>query len=503
MASDSDSQPLLEASAISKRFGVVRALEAVSAQFYPGEVVAVMGENGAGKSTLMKCLAGVHQPTEGQVLHKGVPTRIASVRAAERLGIAFIHQELNLAENLNIGANVFLGREPRSFGPFFDQGEIRRRTSKLLADLQLDLSPDTPVRELSIGLRQMVEIAKALSQKAQILIMDEPTSSLSLHETRVLFKLVNKLRDEGMCIVFISHRMAEVEELADRVIVLRDGVNSGELAKEEISHDRIVSLMVGRKLAVHEKAMCPTGEVLLDVKDLRVARFPEVSVSFQLRAGEVVGMAGLVGAGRTEIARAIFGIDRPVGGSVQVKGQSISIKHPRDAIRAGIALVPEDRKAQGVILNLALRDNVAMVGMDRWQRAGFVNDKKIDQVAASARDSLRIRTPSTRQQVSMLSGGNQQKVVLAKWMPLNPRIFLLDEPTRGIDVGSKSEIYEVIARMTSEGAAVLAISSELEEILRISDRVLVMHEGRIAGNVSRESDQFSEHGIMQLATGGK
>lgn len=503
MASNPDSHPLLEARAISKRFGGVRALQGVSAAFYPGEVVAVMGENGAGKSTLMKCLAGVHQPNDGEVLVDGVKTRIANVRAAENLGIAFIHQELNLAENLNIGANVFLGREPRHFGPFFDQGEIRRRTGKLLADLELDISPDTPVSRLSIGHRQMVEIAKALSQKARILIMDEPTSSLSLHETRVLFKLVNKLRDEGMCVVFISHRMAEVEELADRVIVLRDGVNSGELAKEEINHDRIVSLMVGRKLAIHDKAECSTGEVLLDVKDLRVARFPDVPVSFQLRAGEVVGMAGLVGAGRTEVARALFGIDRPVGGLVQVNGQSVTIRHPSDAIRAGIALVPEDRKAQGAVLNLAIRDNVALVGMERWQRAGFVNDGQIDKEADFARDSLRIRTPNTRQLVSMLSGGNQQKVVLAKWMPLNPRIFLLDEPTRGIDVGSKSEIYEVIAKMTSEGAAVLAISSELEEVLRISDRVLVMHEGKIAGDVARESDQFSEEGIMQLATGGK
>ncbi|MFP6876543.1 MAG: sugar ABC transporter ATP-binding protein [Roseibacillus sp.] len=503
MASDPDSKPLLEACAISKRFGGVRALEGVSASFHSGEIVAVMGENGAGKSTLMKCLAGVHQPNEGEVHMSGVPTRIPNVRAAENFGIAFIHQELNLAENLNIGANVFLGREPRIFGPFFDQHEIRRRTIELLGDLELDISPDTPVSKLSIGHRQMVEIAKALSQKARILIMDEPTSSLSLHEARVLFRLVNKLRDEGMCIVFISHRMAEVEELADRVIVLRDGLNSGELAKEDINHDRIVSLMVGRKLTVHEKTGGGEGEVLLDVKDLRVARFPDVPISFQLRAGEVVGMAGLVGAGRTEVARAIFGIDRPLGGKVLIEGQAVSIKHPRDAIRAGIALVPEDRKAQGAILNLAIRDNVAMVGMNRWQKAGFVRDGLIDQVAEASRESLKICTPSIRQQVSMLSGGNQQKVVLAKWMPLRPRIFLLDEPTRGIDVGSKSEIYEVIGQMTSEGAAVLAISSELEEVLRISDRVLVMHEGRIAGDVPRDSELFSEEGIMQLATGGK
>ncbi|MDP6207379.1 MAG: sugar ABC transporter ATP-binding protein, partial [Roseibacillus sp.] len=461
MAADPDSQPLLEARAISKRFGGVRALEGVSASFRAGEVVAVMGENGAGKSTLMKCLAGVHQPNEGEVAVDGEVIQIPDVRAAENLGIAFIHQELNLAENLNIGANVYLGREPRILGPFFDQREIRLRTQDLLDALELDVTPDTPVRNLSIGHRQMVEIAKALSQKARILIMDEPTSSLSLHETRILFRLVKKLREEGMGIVFISHRMAEVEEIADRVIVLKDGRNSGELGREEISRDRIVSLMVGRKLVVHQKAGGKTGEVLLEVCDLRVARFPDVPVSFELRAGEVVGMAGLVGAGRTEVARAIFGIDRSLGGAVRVNGQPVSIKHPQDAIRAGLALVPEDRKAQGAILNLNIRDNVAMVGMNRWQQAGFVKDRQIDQRAEEARESLRIQTPSTRQQVSMLSGGNQQKVVLAKWMPLRPRIFLLDEPTRGIDVGSKSEIYEVIDQMTAEGAAVLAISSEL------------------------------------------
>ncbi len=494
---------MLEARAISKRFGGVRALEGVSASFHAGEIVAVMGENGAGKSTLMKCLAGVHQPNEGEVAVDGEVIQIPDVRAAENLGIAFIHQELNLAENLNIGANVYLGREPRILGPFFDQREIRLRTQDLLDALELDVTPDTPVRNLSIGHRQMVEIAKALSQKARILIMDEPTSSLSLHETRILFRLVKKFREEGMGIVFISHRMAEVEEIADRVIVLKDGRNSGELGREEISRDRIVSLMVGRELVVHQKAGGKTGEVLLEVCDLRVARFPDVPVSFELRAGEVVGMAGLVGAGRTEVARAIFGIDRSLGGAVRVNGQPVSIKHPQDAIRAGLALVPEDRKAQGAILNLNIRDNVAMVGMNRWQQAGFVKDRQIDQRAEEARESLRIQTPSTRQQVSMLSGGNQQKVVLAKWMPLRPRIFLLDEPTRGIDVGSKSEIYEVIDQMTAEGAAVLAISSELEEVLRISDRVIVMHEGRIAGQVARDDPRFSEEGIMQLATGGE
>ncbi len=500
---DSSIKPLIEARGFSKRFGGVRALEEVSACFYPGEVVAVMGENGAGKSTLMKCLAGVLQPDEGQLLLEGKELRIPDVRTAEGLGIAFIHQELNLAENLDIAANVFLGREPRRFGPFFDRGEMHRRAGALLAELELSLSPDVLVQDLSIGRRQMVEIAKALSQKARILIMDEPTSSLSLHETRILLHLVRKLRAEGMCVVFISHRMAEVVELADRVIVLRDGRNSGALKRGEIEQDRIVTLMVGRKLVVHDKVSVAEGRVRLEVEELKVTRSPEIPVSFQLRAGEVVGMAGLVGAGRTEVARAIFGIDRPVSGRIRVDGEEVRIRHPRDAVRAGIALVPEDRKAQGAVLDMSIRDNVAMVGLDRWQRAGFVQEAAVDREAELARSSLRIRTPDTHQLVTMLSGGNQQKVVLAKWMPLKPGIFLLDEPTRGIDVGSKAEIYEVIDKMTKEGAAVLAISSELEEILRISDRVLVMHEGRIAGEVLRGSELFTEEGIMHLATGGE
>lgn len=500
---DSSTRPLIEARGLTKRFGGVRALEGVDASFHPGEVVAVMGENGAGKSTLMKCLSGVHQPSEGELLVDGNAFTIPDVRTAEAQGIAFIHQELNLAENLSIGANVFLGREPRLFGPFFDRKEIHERTRKLLADLELDLSPEILVQDLSIGHRQMVEIAKALSQEARVLIMDEPTSSLSLHETRILLRLVRKLRAEGMCIVFISHRMAEVEEIADRVIVLRDGRNSGELKTGEIEHDRIVTLMVGRELAHHDKVAAEPGKVALGVENLRMSRFPDIPVNFELRAGEVVGMAGLVGAGRTEVARAIFGVDRPIAGTVRVNGESVVIRTPSDAVRAGIALVPEDRKAQGAVLDLAIRDNVAMVGLDQWQRAGFVKENEVDEQAEQAKNALRIRTPDTRQLVTMLSGGNQQKVVLAKWMPLKPKIFLLDEPTRGIDVGSKAEIYEVIDKMTSEGAAVLAISSELEEILRISDRVLVMHEGRIAGEVHRDSDLFTEEGIMQLATGGE
>ncbi len=489
---------LLSAKGLHKRFMGVHALNNVSADFFSGEVVAVMGENGAGKSTLMKAIAGVHKPEEGSIEWEGQAVDISDVRVAGALGIAFIHQELNLSDNLSVAANVFLGREPQTFG-FFKQGEMTRRTQQLLDDLGVDFKPDTPVSELSIGHQQMVEIAKALSQDARLLIMDEPTSSLSQRETEKLFKLVRELKARGLCIVFISHRMAEVDELADRVIVLRDGKNSGELAKTEITRERIVSLMVGRDLKVPDKTAGLPGEVMLEVSQLRTPRFPGSEVSFTLRAGEVVGMAGLVGAGRTELARALFGIDQALSGTVTVEGRPLVAKTPRDAIRAGLALVPEDRKQQGIILEMAIRDNIAMAGLDKFQTAGFARDGDITATSNEMRTRLNIRTTDVFKAVGELSGGNQQKVAIAKWLVLAPRVFLLDEPTRGVDVGAKSEIYSVVEKLAEEGAAVLFISSELEEILRISDRVLVMHEGRLAGELDRAA--MSEESIMRLATG--
>ena len=491
--------PLLEARGIHKHFVGVHALDDVTAAFYPGEVIAVMGENGAGKSTLMKCLAGIHQPTGGGIHHNGKPVTIRSVRDAEAMGIAFIHQELNLADNLGVGANVFLGREPRKFG-IIDEGTIRAKTSELIEQLGMDFSSDERVSRLSIGHQQMVEIAKALSQDAKLLIMDEPTSSLSQGETAILMKLVRQLRDAGMCVVFISHRLAEVQEIADRVIVLRDGKNSGELAHDEINRDRIVSMMVGRELNLeHHGNEIETGDLLLEVASLRTPLYPNHPADFALRAGEITGLAGLVGAGRTELVRCLFGIDKPLGGEIRVNGEVIKIHSPRDAIASAIALVPENRKEQGAVVEMSIRDNVVMAGLDRHQRAGFVRDGELTEVAESMRERLRIKSPNVEQAVVMLSGGNQQKVVLGKWISLAPKIFLLDEPTRGVDIGSKNEIYEVIEKMAEEGAAVLFISSELEEILRISDRILVMHEGRITGELSRA--EADEESVMQLATG--
>ncbi|MCB1079428.1 MAG: sugar ABC transporter ATP-binding protein, partial [Verrucomicrobiae bacterium] len=368
-----------------------------------------------------------------------------------------------------------------------------------LVGLQVD--PREIVGNLSIGRQQMVEIAKALSIDARVLIMDEPTSSLSSKETESLFEVIKDLRKRGVSIIYISHRLGEVKELADRVTVLRDGENAGDLERAEISHDRMVSLMVGRDLSQfypHEPHT--PGEVALEVKELRSPVHPRHPVSFSIRAGEIVGVAGLVGAGRTEMIETIFGVRTPVGGEVRVAGNPVSITSPRDAIRAGLALAPEDRKQQGLILDMAVRENLSLASLKRDEKRGFLNLRKEREIAAEMIGKMRIKTPSDRQVVRYLSGGNQQKVVLGKWLAMKPRVLLLDEPTRGIDVGAKQEIYALMEELAREGVAILFVSSELEEILGMSDRTLVMHEGRLTGELSRE--QLGEEAVMRLATGG-
>lgn len=496
--------PILEARSVTKRFPGVLALDEVDAVFSAGEIVAVMGENGAGKSTLMKVLAGIYPQDGGEVLVDGVVTEIESVRRASELGIAFIHQELNLADNLSAAANLFLGREQTRFGfvRVLDDEEHQRRASELFGRLGLDVSPDTKVRELSIGHQQLVEIAKALSQDARILIMDEPTSSLTKHETDRLMDLVRELRDSGMCVVFISHRLAEVQDLADRVIVLRDGNNSGNLEKGEIERDRIVSLMVGRDLEIaHKAAAGEKGKSVLGVCGLRTQRFPQHEINFEVRAGEIVGIAGLIGAGRSEVLRAIFGIDPRGSGIVEVGGAVVRGGSVRAAIDAGLALVPEDRKAEGVVVELMMRDNVALPGMRGFMRSKvLVDDASIDSAAEAVRGEMGVKVSAIEQTLATLSGGNQQKVAIGKWSRLRPAVFLLDEPTRGIDIRSRGEIYEAMETMAGEGAGLLVASSDLEEILRISDRVLVMCEGDLAGELSRE--EMTEERVMELATGG-
>jgi ribose transport system ATP-binding protein len=495
-------QPLLKVESITKRFPGVLALENVSLSLARGEVLAVVGENGAGKSTLMKILAGVQQPDTGRILFEGAPVQIDSVRTAQGLGIALIHQELNLADNLTVAANIFLGREPRR-GWFIRRTETETSSSAVLRQVGLDVSPRALVSTLSLGKQQMVEIAKALAVNARALIMDEPTSSLSQHETEALFRVINDLRARGVSMIYISHRLGEVKELADRVVVLRDGRNAGELNREEITHDNMVRLMVGRAFNIErtprQRARGAAQSPALEVRGLRTALFSQHALSFVIQPGEIVGIAGLVGAGRTELLQVLFGIEPSRGGEVLINGVRQQIRSPLKAIRAGLALVPEDRKEQGVILEMAVRENLSLASLRHDSRSGFLNRRRECSVADEMTRKLNVKTPGQRQLVQYLSGGNQQKVVLGKWLALQPRVLLLDEPTRGIDVGAKQEIYRLMEELAAEGVAILFVSSEMEEILRMSERALVMHQGRITGELPREA--LSEEAVMHLATG--
>jgi ribose transport system ATP-binding protein len=401
---------------------------------------------------------------------------------------------------LEVGANIFLGREPGRFG-LIDQSRLNSEAETVLKQVGLNVSATTLLSELSIGRQQMVEIAKAVSIKARILIMDEPTSSLSSHETEQLFRVVKELRSTGVSVIYISHRLGEVRELADRVVVLRDGKNAGELARGEITHDNMVRLMVGRDISqFYARRPHELGGPLLEVSRLRTPTWPQYELTFSVRRGEIVGVAGLVGAGRTEMLQTLFGIDRAVDGTVKVEGQRIDLSNSQGAISAGLALVPEDRKRHGVIVEMGVRPNISLAGLRRHRlRLGFLNAEIERRDTAEMIEKLSIKTPSSEQIVQFLSGGNQQKVVLAKWLALHPKVLLLDEPTRGIDVGAKQEIYRLMESLAEQGVAILFVSSEMEEILGMSDRVLVMHEGRMVGEIAR--DGLSEEAVMQLATG--
>jgi ribose transport system ATP-binding protein len=495
--------PILQMRKIEKRFPGVHALKGVDLDVSAGEVVALLGENGAGKSTLMKILGGVHQPDGGEIVIDGSPVVIHKVADATKHGIGFIHQELNVLDNLDVAANVFLGREPVRWGPLrlVDTGKMRRETKVHLERLGLDIPPGTLVSKLSIAQQQMVEIAKALSLDARILIMDEPTSSLTLSETARLLEVVKDLRTHGVGIVYISHRLGEVHEIADRAVVLRDGAYAGSLAREEISHDNMVRLMVGRD--VESFYQHPTGERTpnyFEVESLRTARYPSKTVTFDVGKGEILGVAGLVGAGRSEAAQALFGVDRAIEDKVRLDGEYVHIKSPRDAINYGIYLVPEDRRYCGLITDITIRENVTLPALERYAAAGLISFDKERESAKAMCGKLNVKSPSVEVKAANLSGGNQQKVVLAKWLALEPRVLIFDEPTRGIDVGAKAEIYELMRKLAESGVAIVMISSDMEEILNISDRVAVMHEGAVTGVLPR--DECTEENIMRLAVGG-
>jgi len=491
---------LLEVRSIGKSFPGVRALNNINLQLKKGEVLAVLGENGAGKSTLMKILAGVQPADEGEILIDGGVVEIACVQDALNQGIALIHQELNMATNLSVGANIFLGREPQKWG-LIDEATIYKDSKAFLDMVGLDVNPNTRVGELTIGRQQLVEIAKALSVDARVLIMDEPTSSLSQNESEILFEVIKDLRSRGVSIIYISHRLGEAKELADWVMVMRDGENAGELAREDINRDAMVRLMVGRDISqFYPRTIHKPGDVAVEVRNLRTTAHPLHELNFTLRAGEIVGMAGLVGAGRTDLLATMFGVTPLVGGEIIIDGETVDVQSPEDAIRSGMALVPEDRKQQGLILEMTVRENLGLATLKKESHKGiFLNEKREAEISKLMIEQMRVKTPSSRQVVRYLSGGNQQKVVLGKWLAMEPRILLLDEPTRGIDVGAKQEIYGLMEDLAGRGVAILFVSSELEEVMGMSDRTLVMHEGQITGELLRE--QLSEEAIMQLATG--
>jgi ribose transport system ATP-binding protein len=493
-------QPVLAVQQIHKSFPGVHALKGVDARLMHGEVLALLGENGAGKSTLMKILAGLQSADSGDIFLEGKKVTLGSASAAISYGIALIHQELNLAENLDAAANVFLGREPVTLG-FVNRRAMHERAQLLLDRLGFALPSSTLVADLSPGKKQLVEIAKALATNARILIMDEPTSSLTQSETDLLFEVIGSLRKEGVSVIYISHRLHEIKRIADRVTVLRDGENAGELTNEQITHDAMVRLMVGREMSDHyQHRSGDIGEEVFSVVGLRTLRHPREALSFSLRRGEIIGLAGLVGAGRTELMAAISGVDRNAGGEMKINGELYQPRTPRDGITRGIALIPEDRKDHGLVLDFSVGDNLTLPSLvDQSRMSLFRNAKKEAELTSEQTQSLHIKASHPGQQARLLSGGNQQKIVIGKWLAKNPSLLLLDEPTRGIDVGAKREIYQLMESLATAGKCVFFASSDLEEILGIADRVIVMHEGRIAGELLRE--ELSEQAIMNLATG--
>jgi ribose transport system ATP-binding protein len=536
VATSHASPPLLTARHISKSFPGIKALDDVQLDLHAGEVLCVVGENGAGKSTLMKILGGVYTLDAGEISLDGHPIRLGTVQEAQLAGITLIHQELNLAQSLDVAGNIFLGHEPTRGGPLriLDR-RMYASAESITHRLGLSAGPRTTVNRLSIGQQQLVEIARSFCLQSRVLIMDEPTSSLSARDCERLFAVIRDLKSSGVAVLYISHRLPEVQEIADRVTVLRDGRNAGQLARQEINHAALVQLMIGRDLkqffvrgskaegtqagesgphagtrdesiagaqqkapatAVSDAALQPA----LEVSGLKITPRQKRGIDFRVERGEIVGLAGLVGAGRTELAQALFGIRRLTAGAIRVAGRPLVVRSPVDAIAAGLFLVPEDRRIEGLLLAESVRRNISLASLDMLSRLGIVRRRDERDLAERMCRQLTIRTAGIDKMVGLLSGGNQQKVVLAKWLARQPKLLILDEPTRGVDVGAKSEIYALMDELTRSGVGILMISSDLEEILGLSDRVLVMHQGELAGQLARH--ELTQQSVMNLATGG-
>jgi ribose transport system ATP-binding protein len=491
---------LLSLSGVSKEFPGVKALNNVHFDLNQGEVHALVGENGAGKSTLMKILSGIYKKDSGEISYQGKQVNVTSPLEAHHLGISIIHQELNLMPHLTVAENIFIGRENRrKVRPFLNKASQNKAAAELLAELSLNLDPKTLVGSLTIAKQQMVEIAKAVSYRGEVIIMDEPTSSLTPAETESLFAIIRTLKASGKGIVYISHRLEELDQISDRITVIRDGEYVKTLTTKETNIPEVISLMVGRNVDQDQRpdARSISNDVVLKAEGFSTRSLLK-DVSFDLRQGEILGFAGLMGSGRTELARALIGADPKTAGKVFLKGQEVSIKSPSDAVKAGIGYLSEDRKRFGLLLVQNVTFNVILASIPGFSKFGFVKGRPAAGIARDAIAQLKIRTPSEKQYVKNLSGGNQQKVVIAKWLTRNCDILIFDEPTRGIDVGAKDEIYKLLTKLASEGKSIIMISSELPEVLRMSDRIAVMCEGRLTGIISnKDADQQT---IMQYAT---
>ncbi|ANY72004.1 D-xylose ABC transporter ATP-binding protein [Paenibacillus ihbetae] len=491
----------IEMKNIHKSFGTNRVLAGVDFDLREGEVHALMGENGAGKSTLMNILTGLHSRDEGTIVIDGQETYFSSPKEAEEKGIAFIHQELNIWPEMTVLDNLFIGKEPTSGLGFLNMKQMKALAKEQFGKLSVTIPLTQEAGECSVGQQQMIEIAKALMTKAKVIIMDEPTAALTEREIEKLFEVIRSLKKEGVSIVYISHRMEEIFTICDRITVMRDGKSVDTKPIPDTNFDEVVRKMVGRELTERYPARHPVpGDVVLEVKNIS-SKGKFENVSFSVRAGEIVGMSGLMGAGRTEMMRAIFGLDPLGSGEIWVRGKKVNIRKPDDAVKHGIGFITEDRKDEGLVLDFSVRENMALTNLFSFSSKGFISAKKELDFVDTLTKRLQIKTHTTETPARNLSGGNQQKVVIAKWIGIGPSLLILDEPTRGVDVGAKREIYQLMNELTERGVAILMVSSELPEVLGMSDRILVVHEGRISGEVSGEN--ATQEQIMTLATGGQ
>jgi ribose transport system ATP-binding protein len=493
---------IIEMKGVSKSFGPVQVLNKVDFELKPGEIHALMGENGAGKSTLMKILTGIYQRDEGTIEVKGGKASFKSAKEAELAGITVIHQELNIIPYLTVAANMFLGKElTHGKTGLIKSKEMKAKTKEYLEKLGVKLDPDQEAGSLSVGQQQMIEIARAVATNSEVLIMDEPTAALTDREIEVLFKVIANLREQGVGIVYISHRMEEIFRICDRITVLRDGQSVGTKQIKDTDFEEIVKMMVGRELGERYPARTgKPGDEKIRIENLTAEGAFE-GISFSVKSGEILGVAGLMGAGRTEIMEAVFG-KRPIkSGRIHLDGKEVKIKRPYDAIKAGIGFITEDRKDEGLVLGLSVRENLVLTNLRRFSNKGIMADKKEAEYVKAMIEKLKVKTSGGEQAVKSLSGGNQQKVVIGKWLGIEPKVLILDEPTRGVDVGAKKEIYTIMNELTEKGVAIIMVSSELPEILGMSDRIMVIHEGKLTAMLDRE--EADQEKIMQAATGGK